>query len=105
MVNIHYLRESPGTWEIVGHPSRDQRIRPRSWRGKKKSKRKGRKFYRDQEENTYQNGSWRRSGVECRSNTEGVKLGSPDGKKSWRELKTTKIIVQNMLESLVPAAG
>lgn len=49
MLDIYYLRETPEVWEIFGWASRDQRIRPRSWGEKKKSKRKGRKFYRVQE--------------------------------------------------------
>lgn len=48
MLDIYYLRETPEAWEIFGWASRDQRIRPGSWWGGK-SKRKGRKFYRDQE--------------------------------------------------------
>lgn len=42
-LDIYYLRESPGTLEIFGQPSRDQTIRPRSW---------GKNILKEREENS-----------------------------------------------------
>lgn len=46
MLDIYYWRETPEAWEIFGWASRDQRIRPRSWGGKKK------KSLKEKEENS-----------------------------------------------------
>lgn len=87
---------------IFDQKLRNQRIRSRSWEWQGgKSKRKAEKLYRNQEKN----GSWKRSGVKCRNNTLGVMLDSQTGVKSWREVKSKKIILQTMWESLAPTVG